>query len=64
MQQLSAIPGRRASELMLARLIVDFDIRNGNAAISHFRTEQLFVTRWTTPVDTLPDIDWNQQAPD
>lgn len=41
MQQLSEYQDGD-QDLILARLIVDFDIREGNAAISHFRTEQLF----------------------
>ena len=39
----SPIRGRSDQELIVARLNVDFDIRDGTARISHFRTEKLFV---------------------
>ncbi|MGO4806948.1 nuclear transport factor 2 family protein [Arthrobacter sp. 2MCAF15] len=41
MQQLSEY-GNGDLDLIFARLNVDFDIRNGTAVISHFRTEKMF----------------------
>lgn len=49
MQQLSEYDGG-GTELILARLTVDFEFADGVARISHFRTEKLFTALPATPV--------------